>query len=352
MSPQLTRIRLIVLAWAVLALLFAVHNVLVESLSGTANVRAIAWTWILCSVAWGMLTPVVLALSRVLPLRSGAWLRPAALHVLASAVISLIALALYAGLHMLVLSGSSVFRRVVISDFHVGVCIYAAIVALDQASRWQAEALARATRTADVEAALARTRLEVLRNRLQPHFLFNALNGVSVLMFDDVEAAHRMLLKLGELLRISINVHQQREISLEDELETAELYVAVERIRLADRLDVQIDVAPDALDLLVPPFLLQPLVENAIRHGIEPKVGGGTISIRARTAGTHLVLEIADDGNGGESSRGDGFGLGLSTTEARLTAMYGADHRLELLHHEHGSRVLVSIPLAAEARNA
>ncbi len=343
--------RVILLAWGSLAVLFAVHNMLTLAIYAPKDVRHVLWIWVLCSAVWAGLTPLILMISRALPLRGERWIARGALHLLAAGLISMTSIGLYAMLRRLVLgltSSPGLFE----SDFHVGVWIYAAIVAVDQASRWEQEAMAKQLRASQLEATLAQTRLEVLRNRLQPHFLFNALNSVSVLMFDDVEAAHRMLLQVGELLRLSINVHQQREIPLEDELQAAELYLGIERIRLADRLDVRIDVPPGMLDVLVPPFLLQPLVENAIRHGIERNVAGGMIAITARDDKGRAVLEVRDDGNGASPAR-EGSGVGLSTTASRLEALYGTDQSIASDRTAEGWRVMVTIPLVhAEVQSA
>lgn len=191
----------------------------------------------------------------------------------------------------------------------------------------------REREAAQLEAALTRSRLEVLKGQLQPHFLFNTLNTVASLVHDDPEAAERVLAQLGDLLRLSLQSGEAGEVTLAREVEFLERYVEIQRVRFADRLTVHLDIAPDARRALLPTFLLQPLVENAIRHGIEPRAVAGTVIVRAARAGDRLRLEVTDDGVGigpdGSNGRAtNGHGVGLSNTRQRLGQMYGPDHEM------------------------
>jgi two-component system, LytTR family, sensor kinase len=183
-----------------------------------------------------------------------------------------------------------------------------------------------------LEAQLAGTQLQVLQRQLQPHFLFNALNSVSALMRRDVHAAREMLARVGELLRLAVgNAHGQL-VPFEEEWRFTELYLEIEGVRFGERLRVASRIDPAVREMSVPYMLLQPLVENAIRHGIAPREGGGTVEIEARGApGGGLHLEVRDDGVGlAEEWDGPGAGIGIRTTRARLAQLYGPGYRLEL----------------------
>jgi hypothetical protein len=186
----------------------------------------------------------------------------------------------------------------------------------------------RRLRAARLEAQLARAQLQALRSELRPHFLFNALNAVSTLMHRDPDAADTVLARLGDLLRASLDP-RAHEVTLEEELEVLGHYLGIERTRYGDRLAVRLDVAPDALPARVPHLLLQPLVENAIRHGIAPRPGPGRVEVRARRDGDDLHVVVRDDGLGGDAlPRERGVpGLGLSNTRRRLRRLYGRRQR-------------------------
>lgn len=199
---------------------------------------------------------------------------------------------------------------------------------------------------AKLETSLAAARLDALRAQLQPHFLFNTLNAISVLADEDPSKAKRMLLRLADLLRLTLAEGGKQEVRLSEELELLEHYLDIQRARFEDRLALRFDVAPAARDAFVPVLLLQPLVENAIRHGVDPSVAGGTIAVIARRTGDALRLEVRDNGRGlspSEGTRKDG--VGLANTRARLATLYGERQRLELVTPpEGGAAVVISLP--------
>ena len=218
-----------------------------------------------------------------------------------------------------------------VSTFGFNMIIFLMIVGAFHAALYYRDLRARQFREIDLAARLARSELNVLRMQLQPHFFFNALHTVSSLMLTDVPTAHRVITALGDLLRSSIDHTARQEITLREELGFVRRYVDIQQARFRNRLEVQIDVADDALGALVPSFVLQPLVENAIRHGIEPHTRGGTIWICASRRDQTLVLTVRDDGAANEPvyvGRGpDGrsaVGVGLANIEARLGQLYGA----------------------------
>jgi len=176
----------------------------------------------------------------------------------------------------------------------------------------------------------------LLKTQLQPHFLFNTLNAISALVHVDVEAADRMLVRLGDLLRIALEDFGVQEAPLARELEAARAYLEIEQARLGPRLHVQWDIAPDTGDALVPTFLLQPLIENAVHHGIAPRTEAGRIDIRIRREDTELHLEVHDDGPGLAAGGTAAGGVGLANTRARLLHLYGTAQRLEVSNGRYG----------------
>lgn len=187
-----------------------------------------------------------------------------------------------------------------------------------------AKARERELKAAQLEGSLAQAQLRNLRLQLQPHFLFNALNTISATMYDDPTAADEMLDQLAELLRASLRTAQSDEVSLGEELALLDRYLALMRARFGERLTVALDLDPEASAALVPSLLLQPLVENAIRHGNAERVGRGTIAVRSRKEGGRLVLEVEDDGPGDPGAAPDRPpGLGLAATAERLRLLYG-----------------------------
>jgi LytS/YehU family sensor histidine kinase len=200
---------------------------------------------------------------------------------------------------------------------------------------------------ARLEASLVEARLSALRGQLQPHFLFNTLNAIAVLTGEDPARAHRMLLRLGDLLRLSIDDNGRHEVSLSQELATLACYLDIQQVRFEERLRVALEVEESVREAAVPAFLLQPLVENAVRHGVDPNVAGGEITVRARSQGDRLTIEVQDNGRG---LRPDAHpapaGVGLGNTRARLAQLYGDRAGLSLEPTPTGgARVTVTIPL-------
>ena len=164
--------------------------------------------------------------------------------------------------------------------------------------------------------------------QLQPHFLFNTLHAISALMYRDPEGADRMIARLSDFLRLTLDSTGVQRVTLKREMEYLDKYLEIEQVRFGERLKVHHDIAPDTLDLLVPNLVLQPLVENSVRHGIAPRASGGRIDIDARREGETLFISVSDDGAG--SSGAIQEGVGLTNTRARLAQMYGGAARLDL----------------------
>jgi LytS/YehU family sensor histidine kinase len=202
----------------------------------------------------------------------------------------------------------------------------------------------RERQTAELQGRLAQARLEALSAQLNPHFLFNALNSIAELLHQDPEAADRMLVGLGALLRRSLDTGRLQEVPLQEELRLLEHYVDLEKVRLGSRLRLDWRIEPSTLDACVPHLVLQPLVENAIHHAVSRRATPGHVSVSVRRADRHLVLEVQDDGRDARDERAGpqgqrverhaaaraNNGVGLSNTRARLECLYGADHRFDV----------------------
>ena len=187
-----------------------------------------------------------------------------------------------------------------------------------------------------LQARLTAARLEALSAQLDPHFLFNALNSTAEMVHRDVDSADRMLVGLGELLRSSLDKRQRALVPLHEELQLLQHYLAIERARLGERLVLSWDLGPGLEDALVPPLLLQPLAENAIRHAIAPRPGPGRLGVAVRGEGPTLVLEVHDDGAGGGAAGAPGHGVGLANLRSRLECLYGREPTLQLVPAPHG----------------
>jgi signal transduction histidine kinase len=226
----------------------------------------------------------------------------------------------------------------------------AAIIGFAHAFFYYRETQQRALLTAQLETRLVEAHLRTLQSQLHPHFLFNTLHAISVLMHRDVQAADRMLVRLSDLLRLTLDSAARPEIRLSEEMEFLSKYLQIEQVRLGDRLSVDFDVDNDVLDSMVPALILQPLVENAIKHGIAPDTRPGRITIAARADGDMLVMTVSDTGPGPNERAMASLstGIGLANTRARLTTMFGARFRFEFQRHRDTFTVLVSIPLRLE----
>jgi signal transduction histidine kinase len=187
-----------------------------------------------------------------------------------------------------------------------------------------------AERAAKLEAQLARTELRILRSQLDPHFLFNTLHVISELVHVDPRRADRMVARLGDLLRMSASLARAPDVALRDELAFVNAYLEIQEARFGARLRVVRDVDAATLDAAVPSLLVQPLVENAIRHGTSRRASGGQVDIIARRDGSTLVIEVQDNGPGVTADVTPNEGIGIGHTRARLAQLYGSASRLEL----------------------
>jgi signal transduction histidine kinase len=230
--------------------------------------------------------------------------------------------------------------------------LYGQMIAVTHGMHYYARWRDRELRASRLEAQLVQAQLQMLRMQLHPHFLFNTLHSVSSLMHTDVKAADRILALLGDLLRDSLDKVGSQLITLKQEIDFIDRYLEIERTRFRDRLKAELRVEADTWDALVPSFVLQPLVENAIRHGVSRKTQSGRLTVTATREGSRLVLSVTDDGPGlpGEGAVPGRSGVGLSNTRARLVQLYGRDGVLELRNgRDGGAEARVEIPFQTTA---
>ena len=287
---------------------------------------------------WALLTPAVLAIARRMPLRRGP-IRVVGFHVAAGALVTAAQLVLlavifeytfYRGYGERGWSLEYTVYRVLLNSFGISLMPYWFIVAAHYAAEYYREAREREVAAVRLQASLTQARLEALRMQLNPHFLFNTLHAVATLSAEGrSRATTRMLVLLGDLLRLTLRPSGQF-VPLADELDQGERYLAIERVRFEDRLQVRTLVDPELLDAAVPSFLLQPILENAIHHGIAAAPGSGTLSITARRSGGRIVLRVRNSGAPPAKGAPERRGIGLANTRARLRELYGTDFRLEL----------------------
>ena len=302
---------------------------------------------------WALFTPAIIWLSQHFRFeRQGLW-RALLVHLPSVLIFSLTHIATISGVQWWLartqgrpFSWISEVQRSALLNFDWEMMTYWTIVGLSHAVLYYRESRDRALRTSQLETRLVEAQLKTLQQQLHPHFLFNTLHAVSALMHRDVEAADRTLMRLSDLLRLTLENIGQQEIRLQAELDFLAKYLQIEQTRFADRLVVRFDVQPETLDTLVPNLMLQPLVENAIKHGVARKTGPGHIDISARRDGDKLHLEVRDDGVGLSEDALTALqkGIGVSTTRARLQHLFGADYRFEFHRQTSGLTVVVAIP--------
>jgi anti-sigma regulatory factor (Ser/Thr protein kinase) len=224
--------------------------------------------------------------------------------------------------------------------------IYGGVVSMTCALAFLRRSRQRERRTLELEASLSRARLDALRLQINPHFLFNTLNAAASLVHSRPDAADEMIGSLSELLRASLQGTGSHEITLARELELLGLYTSIERTRFGERIEFTESIAPEARAALVPALVLQPLVENAVRHGLEPRPGPGKVAVDARREGGRLILTVCDDGIGFDPGRpARGSGIGLANTRDRIRALYGdAQHLTIAAAPRGGTCITISLP--------
>ena len=272
---------------------------------------------------WGLFSIGIFELARCFPLRRDRWLAFIALHGLTSVALAPV----YQAVRSTVCGMDVIAWRQPLPDL----LVYWVILTVWHANYWRKTAHDREMRAAELERRMVEAQLLALRMQLNPHFLFNTLNAIATLLRRDLDAAERMLVRLSELLRKALDTSEETEVPLEQELDFVNRYVEIEQLRFGDRLDFVCEAPRELRDARIPNLILQPLVENAIKHGVEPRATKGCVRIRAERHNGSLRLEVSDDGTGSaKGTNRQGAGIGLANTRARLESLYGDNHRFQL----------------------
>jgi two-component system, LytTR family, sensor kinase len=313
----------------------------------TNYVSVIAFATTLCTI-WLLFTPLVIWASRRFPLGRTEWQTSLAVHVLFMTALSILDVRIdrWVAPHF-DFARNQTFWQEYIWALDMNVFYYAVIAASVTAADFYHMYRERQRKANELHTELVTSKLAVLKMQLQPHFLFNTLNTINALIHEDREAADRMVTRLADLLRLTL-YESRHEVPLARELEFVSAYVDIQQIRFQDRLAVTFEVNGPLLGAQVPSLLLQPLVENAIRHGIAPRARAGHVWVRAQRTDDRLILEVEDDGVG--LPPGDEVairGIGLANTRARLQQLHGTDHEMRISSRDHGGTLVrIGIPYA------
>lgn len=319
------------LSWTLIGLFFASQTYLAYKYSGgNPHLGGILKFSLSEWYIWALLAPGVIALARSLPLERRHRARNLAIHVVASVGVAFV----HWGLNNLC-------RRYVLGfpgsvslvyTFHSNLVTYWVLVGATCGYDYYVRYRQGELHAAQLSAQLAQAQLQALRAQLHPHFLFNTLNGIATLVHRDPDAADQMIARLSALLRLTLEGIGVQEVPLAKEIEFLNSYLEIEKVRFGDRLTVEMQIAPEILGARIPYLILQPLVENAIRHGIAPRAQPGRIEIRAASENGFLNLEVRDNGPGlaAGSESSPRQGMGLSNTRSRMEKLYGEHQRFEM----------------------
>jgi LytS/YehU family sensor histidine kinase len=342
-----TRGRVVVLGllgWTLVAVMFSFEGQLRPADLDPTHSWAHGLAWRLVGWwSWAAFTPLVCWVAARLR-RYRVWAAAAA-HAAAGVAIAILCAILQGGMRWVVglyhpsrglVEGIAMVIR---AYWPFNVVVYVTVVGLYLAVTYAGEAQRRELRATRLETQLVQARLDVLTARLQPHFLFNTLHAISALVLEDARAANRMIARLSELLRLSLSRAGTPLVSLEQELDLLGRYVSIQEVRFSDQLRVQLRIEPATLRARVPSLLLQPIVENAIRHSIAAGHATAQVDVKSGRSGDLLRLEVSDNGPGFGGAVGEGEGL--RNTRERLTQLYGDRHRLQLADRVGGGAVVM-----------
>jgi two-component system, LytTR family, sensor kinase len=349
----------VLLVWCVIGALTSIrHHVALGRLSSQWEIVSGIIGCMACYLPWAVLTPIVFRIEQRYPLGAARWPRRLAILTALSVPVCMLASPVmfvsFAAVRYL-LHAEAWWPRggfFLFAEFSFAEALFWSSVAGGYLIRTQFQLREQEQRAAFLEAGLNQAQLEVLRARLNPHFLFNSLQNIAVLTKQDPQTASRMLIRLGDLLRTVLRQDSQPETSLREEVELTRAYVALEQMRFGDRLQVTFAVARDVEQALVPCFLLQPLLENAIVHGLRGAAKTGVIAVSAFSQDAALILTVTDNGSGLPSDEPAGIkvGVGLRSTCERLERMYAERHSFSIRTPDIGGvEVHISIPLSMPA---
>ncbi len=338
-----TRLAFILLVWVLVGLFFSsqIYFYFLGTPKQMSLPSALAWQ-MTAVVIFALSTPLVLLLARRYRVERQTWRRTIPIHLLASIGVC----AVWSAFHIVLdhyFSGTlATFKwaylpRIIFFNIDRELFVYWIIVVISHAADYY-------QRYREGELRASQAQLQALKMQLHPHFLFNALHSISALVHSDPDAADKMIARLGDFLRLTLDSAAAQEVPLRQELEFLNCYLDIERTRFRDRLTTQIEADPQLLDCVVPNLILQPIVENAIRHGVSQRASHGHVEVRASRSGDALRLEVRDNGRGlpegADDGRGKPGGVGLANTRARLQQLYGNSYRFELSNVPTGGAIV------------
>lgn len=350
---------LIFATWTVFGLIMANQTYLQSELRG----RPVPWAMVLRqtlldSYLWAFTALVIFWLVRRFPLERGRVLPHIAVHLAAAVALSFARAGFMVELSRHVdWLGVRSFRRQYWGSSGIYFVFYVLLLGFAHTVLYYGRYRERERAAEELARGLTEARLQALKMQLQPHFLFNTLHAISALIPAEAKPARRMLARLGDLLRIALEHEETQEVTLREELAFLEPYLEIEEARLGDRLTVVMEIAPETLDARVPHLILQPLVENAIRHGIAPRIEPGRVEISATRAADdrYLQMEVRDDGRGvdRDDQARTRRGVGLANIQSRLEQLYDGEHRFEFDNHpQKGVIVRITLPFRCAEKDA
>jgi two-component system LytT family sensor kinase len=346
--------------WTFLALLFSGPQLI-----QAVRLRRVSDGWdtvlgeLVFAYLWLALTPLAIWLSKSFRIEGGQRFKSLTIHFLACVVFLLLQVLLFTvvsipfGWYLQIRPFWTRYFLLILNFTPSNVMFYWGVIGIEHARDYYQKLQERELRASQLEAQLAQSQLQVLKMQLHPHFLFNTLNAISALIRESPDEADEMVSRLGDLLRMTLETAGLQEVPFKKELEFLKHYLNIEQTRFQDRLKIEMVIEPETLDGLVPSMILQPLVENSVRHGVAPRPEGGCIKIKAWRDNSLLRLEVEDDGPGLSGDTPPKERVGLTNTRARVSNLYGNEHGLKLRHAPGGGLVVsLSIPFRTVSENS
>lgn len=359
------------LVWTIVGLSFALRTYFYNQRMGmNISLVPLIISYLIDFYLWGLATPLIFLLCRRFPLERKRLLSHTLFHILSGAVFIFVIIIVSVPLNWylsfidpaLLPTMAALFYKTITSPImlHESLLTYWATVIVAHAFEYYREARERdaqaaqlAAQTARLSEQLVQAQLSALKMQLHPHFLFNTLNSIASLLHKDAETAHRMIARLSDFLRMTLKNSETQSVSLDKELEFLDTYLEIEKIRFQDRLEVEMRIEPEALAAQVPNLILQPIVENAVRHGLANVASTGRLKISAGRVDGRVFIQIEDNGpglNGRRKRKTGGSGVGLANTRARLEQFYGADFSFEIAEKAESRGTIVSLEVPFKIR--
>ncbi|MBC7798536.1 MAG: histidine kinase [Pyrinomonadaceae bacterium] len=339
------------LDWAILSLIGLSFSVsyFITATEPVSFYEALNWQFTRFQI-WAVFAPIIVWLGRRARSEKQQVFRIIAFNLPSSVFLSVVVTAIFPFIFILTTSQqfsyeklSGLYRTIAVSNSIMGLVIYWAVLTANYAIDYYDDFRAEKHRAALLENQLAQAKLHALKMQLNPHFLFNTLNSISSLVLDNPKAANRMIARLGDFLRLTLDNDSNQEVTLERELEFLKCYLEIERIRFQDRLTINFEIDEATLNAQVPNLILQPLVENAIKHGIAPHAKSGRVDIRGYRKNGSLQLSVRDTGAGlskVENGNPAKLGIGISNTRERLKQLYGENFKFDFANAAEGGLIV------------